>query len=328
MRPLIAFLLLSSSVQATPLPDGFDLSVLTPVLPGISTTSNVAARNPFDGSLWMSNGQAIYHLDGSGGIISSESLLSGSGGPLGVNGVSTDLVFDAAGAVYVNRFDTGVIYKRPIAGSWAPLATVDRPRAMEFDALGNLITIGGNNDPTLPGTASSISPLGVVTPFGVTQGESFVVLANGDMIVPKYDGTGLDRLTMAGVLTTEFSWARPIPILYEAVGLTAGGNYIVGVNLGYDEDSGFNRSQIIRINGVTGLREVIGDDVVLGQIPVDMIIPGDLIISNFGSLQGFALSGNLDGPLSFAGGVPEPSTLALAGLGLIAFALRRRYASR
>lgn len=323
MKPLALVLLLASVAHATTLPPGFTLETLSPVLPGISTTSNVVSRNPFDNTLWMSSGRDIYQLDGFGSVISSESLRGVDGGPLGIE-FTSDLVFDSSGAMYVNARTfpaPSVIWKRAYGGgSWSSFASVMIPRAMEFDSSGNMIVLGGNGDGTQVGSAWSITPGGTVSTIGATQGESFVIEpATGDLLIPHYDGTGIDRLTQAGVLTTEFSWDRPIPILYEAIGLTAGGNYVIGVNLGQDEFDQ-NTSQLLLVNGITGERIVLGDNIVANQIPVDLRVEDRLLISNFGSLQGWEIVGNLDALLA----IPEPGTGLLLVLGLAAMWWRRR----
>lgn len=305
MRTFIAFLLLVASVHA----ETITVTELAPPLPGGSTTSTYTAINPVTGDIWMSNGQKLFKL-GLGEWVQEIGLLQSVGGPIGTNNATTALAFDSIGRMYVNDVNTGSIFRSSDGVIWTAFAAVDSPRAMAFDSDGDLIVIGGNSSPTVTGNAWRISPAGVVTDFGDTQGESFV-FDGDDLIIPHYDGTGIDRLTQAGVLTTLFSWARPVPILYEAIAMTSLGNFVVSVNLGAD-DTG-NRSQLIRVDGLTGARTTL--TAVDAAIPVEMFFNGggQLVMSSFGSLHAQGGQGDFDN----ASAVPEPSALALAGIGAV-----------
>ena len=306
----LACLLFAVSVRAETIAPGLSVSQLAPVLPGGSTTSTFTAINPATGDTWMSNGQKLFRL-GLGDWVQEIDLIAT--GALGVNQVTTALAFDSLGRFYVTNFTGGQILRSVDGSSWEVFAFVDRARDFEFNAAGNLIAIGGNGDPTQLGHAWSISPLGVVTDFADTQGETFT-FSGDDLIIPHYVGTGIDRLTLAGNLTTLFAYERPVPILFEALAISALGNYVVSVNLGADITTLENQSKVIRIDGLTGLRTDLVTD--RTKIGVDMFFreTGDLDLSDFGSLIATEISGNLD----TAGlAVPEPSSLMLAGIGAV-----------
>lgn len=300
---------------------GFVRTTLTPTLPGSCSGCTVAARNPLDGSIWMSNGVDAYKLDGLGGYTETEYL----------GGLTTDIAFDNAGTLYANGFNAGTalkpIYRRVVGGELTTFASVVWPRAMEVAADGNLIVLGGNGVGYDPGFAWSINPAGVVSVIGETQGEAFALdPLTGSLYIPHYLGTGIDRLDLDGTLTTLFSWDRPVPILYEAIALTTDGNFIIGVNLGADEMTFQNRSQIIRVNRLTGQRELIGADVV-NAVPTDMLLsgPNELTVSGHASLHGFAIEGDLDGPIvSSTIEIPEPASGLLVALGLACVLRRNR----
>jgi len=300
---------------------GFTATVLGPTLPGTQTTSTSGAVDPTTGDLWLSNGQTLFRLDGEGGVAHTESLLGVDGGPIGTS-LSTVFVIGPDGTQYVNAFNPGTIYKRPPAGSWTPVATVHWPRDMDLDPDGNLIVLGDNGVGYDPGTVWSVSPLGVVTVLGVSQGESFVFDPfSSDILVPHYLGTGIDRFAMNGTLTTEFSWARDNVALYESIAITNLGNIILGVHKNDDDEQEYD--EIVRVDGVTGDRFLIGTDV--GEaVPVDMHIhSGGLFIAGFGSVVGLGVEGDFDFTET-ASIIPEPSTGLLLLLGLAAAWRRRR----
>lgn len=325
---VLAVALFCAPLRATTvswLAPGFSATTLGPTLPGGSDTNAITAIDT-GGNIWMSNGFTLYRLDGEGGVEHSESVWSADGGP-NTRSASHDLVFDSAGAMYINDPTAGKIFKRSVGGDWTVFASVPQPLEMRFDSGHNLIVLG-NHAGTFDslGTVYRIDQSGIASVIGQSQGETFTFDAGGNLIIPHYIGTGIDMMTPDGVLTTLFEYDRPAPILFESIERTSGGNYIVGVNTSFDFELNINTSKLIRINGATGEQEVIGINVG-NAIPVDLTFHDEnLIISGFGSLKPLGVTGDFDGSLTAV--VPTPSSFAAGVVCMGLMALRRNRRDR
>lgn len=316
MRYLLSMcvILSAASLHAATI-GGLTVNELAPPLPGGSTTSNVEAfdTNSFS---WMSSGQSVFRLN-SGTWDSEVKLLQSNGGPVGNTSVSSGLEFDVSGRMYVNDFVAGKIFRSSDGVVWSLFATVDRPRTMRFNTSGDLIVIGGNNDGTETGKLWSISSAGVVSEIVATQGESFFFDTNGDIVIPRYDGTGIDKVS-GGVLTNVFSFPKLSPRLFESGSLTSNGNYLLGVNT---SSIAGNSSELWFVNKTTGIKTVIGTNVG-DSIPVDLQLrSGAINIAGYGSLHANQLVGDIESAIGEP--VPEPSTVILALIAGCLFATKR-----
>lgn len=315
------------------------LTSLGPTLPGGSSSANVTAIDPITGDVWMSNGQTLFRNDGAGGWFPGESVLAAGGGPIPNASGTADMAFDAAGRQYVSDIGTGEVFRRTLpGGAWTLFTDLPGPvRHHRWGPDGVLYAIGGIGlDPTTQSIVWKVDGAGAFTVLGLTLtgAESFDFDAANHLVIPHFDSTGVDLMNRTtGLLETPCTYDRPVPILFESLAVTSGGNWYVGVNRGADIGAGTgNRAALLRIDPATCAKTLIGNGPLgigsAGEIlPVDMLALNatTLVISGLGSLDGFGLSGDLDGELT---AIPAPAPLALLALGvaLVALARRRRAA--
>lgn len=304
---------------------GLSITKLAPTLPGGSTTSQCVAINPVTGESWWCTGNVLWREDGQGGWRDPESL----------GEVTSTLVFDDKGRLYRNVYNSGDIYRREDGGAWEYFASGPiRPNDMHFDANGTLVAIG-NADPTgRGGQAWYFTDEGTAVVFGQSSGESFEFNSQGDLVIPHYDGTGIDLLARDGTLTTIFSWpdvvdqngnvdfTKPFAGLFESFAITPEGNYLIGQNTN-DGDRAENLSALLRVDAITGERFLLGTDLE-DSLPVDLQYKsdGDVLYTGWGSLHAAEMTGDFD--QNFAAVSEPPAAIAMLLLGsLVAWRFTR-----
>jgi len=339
MKLAFAFLLLLAVPANAALVQGLDLIELTSPQFANSTVLSIAHFS--DGTRVMSDGANLIAEDGS-----LTPLYQVDGGPLAAgSGGTWSLAIDSSDRLHVNEGATGRIFRRD-GTDWTLVATI-APFVddMKFDAAGDLIVATRVNDQSTNLWRVSAGD-GSVTPIasGLARFKAFDFDADGNIVFSEYIAgaihrvhpiTGADEL-LHGPLAG--GTVEGTPVLAEAILVTAGGNYVIGLDRGVDRlsDIDGNRNRLDRFNPSTG------DVITLGldwtgfngdgfRTPIDFDFDnlGQMQLVASGSIQPQALIGDLDldtpGLTAIAGIAPEPATMSLLALAAVGLVRRRRH---
>ncbi len=315
---ILAVLMASQPVHAATV---YNLVSLAP--PEFASTTSLDVAFAPNGSLWMSNGQSILSIAGDGSPAVMTSVVQSGGGPVANNQVTTGIAFDGSGNIYINDFGSGTIYRRPYdGGSWEVFASgFVHPRSMRF--IGDdLIVAQGSLDGGSDGVIYSVDTSGVksVIATGLPNIEALAFDGSGNILFADIYADDIYRVSPRGDVTMIFN--LDFFGYTESIAVTPGGNILLGVNTGVDEDFN-NTSQLLRITMATGVVDLL-DIEFNGVIPVGLqfgpgTLSGDLFVSGFGSIHAIEVTGNFDAPT----GIPCPSS-ASAILLAVPFILKRR----